>query len=72
MWGPSFDISTHNRSCFLLEDDIARLNIYDIDQIRREAKSLLSQATALVCLANVRVEKQKKNEGKETQQIAEL
>lgn len=69
---PNFDISTHNRSRFLLEDDIPRLNICHEDQLCYDAELLLGQATTLVCFANIRTKDRKRIEGKKTQQIAEL
>ncbi|KAL9297960.1 hypothetical protein ACSQ67_023856 [Phaseolus vulgaris] len=41
---PSFDILTHNKSCFLLDEDKARLAIYDEDRLRHYSKKLLGQA----------------------------
>lgn len=72
MWDPSFDISAHNRLCFLLEDDVARLKICDEDRLRHDVESLLGQAIALVSLFNIGVEEHKRTKGKKTQQIAQL
>jgi len=64
LWDPSFDISAYDRSCFVLEEDMARLNIYYEDRLRRDAKSLLCQATTLEYMADVKAEERKKTEGK--------
>ncbi|KAL9331271.1 hypothetical protein ACSQ67_000881 [Phaseolus vulgaris] len=43
---------------------MARLNIYYEDRLRRDAKSLLCQATTLEYMADVKAEERKKTEGK--------
>ena len=58
LWGPNFDILAHNESCFLLDEDRARLTIYDEDRLRQDFKKLFGQAIVLACSADVKAEDQ--------------
>lgn len=69
---PSFDILTHSKSCFLLDEDKARLAIYDEDRLRHYSKKLLGQAISLAFLDDVKAEDQKNSKDKKARQIAEL
>jgi len=66
------DISTHGETCFLLDEDRARVMAHDEDRLRLDIKKLLGQAFALTCLADVKAGDWKKTEDKKAQQIVEL
>ncbi|KAL9318171.1 hypothetical protein ACSQ67_014688 [Phaseolus vulgaris] len=72
LWDSSFDISAHNKACYLMEDNVALLNLLDARRICGDAEGLLSQVTTLVCLANAKLKEGEKVEKKRIEQVKGL
>jgi len=72
LWDPNFDIPAHGESCFLSDEDKARLMVYGENHLRQDSEKLLGQAFSSACLANVKVRDRKKVEDKRIEQIVEL
>ncbi|KAL9318080.1 hypothetical protein ACSQ67_014597 [Phaseolus vulgaris] len=72
LWDPNFDISSHNKSCYLFEDDVTRLKDHNKDRLRSKVESLLGQVTILVCLANEKAKERKRAEDKKAHRITNL
>ncbi|ESW32997.1 hypothetical protein PHAVU_001G035000 [Phaseolus vulgaris] len=71
-WDADFNMSRHNLSQYLLEEDISRLKGLSVSLLYNTAESLLGEVTALVCMANVRAKEEAVVEEKKTRQLADL
>jgi len=69
IWDPGFDVSAHYKSCFLLEDNVSRLNKLDVGRLCGDVEGLLGKGTTLVCLANAKVKERKKAKEQKIEQI---
>jgi len=71
-WDASFNMSTHNKTQYLLEEDVSRLKNSKVSFLCKDAKCLLGRVTALVCLANVKATEDTLEEEKKLRQVIDL